>query len=93
MLIFYNKVNGGWGLFGNWEKCPVSCGGAVHRRYRECNNPAPEHGGNNCTHDGSTNVESKRCNENACPSKQIPYNGHKNDADIMKLGSNDIFLT
>ena len=64
---FYAKVNGGWGSFGDWEECPVSCGGAEHSRYRECNNPIPEHGGDDCTIDGSTNVETEQCNENPCP--------------------------
>ena len=61
------KVNGGWGDFGEWEECPVSCGGADRKRYRQCNNPVPENGGNDCTADGSTNVETERCNENPCP--------------------------
>ena len=60
-------VKGEWGQFGDWEQCAVSCGGANHRRYRKCNDPAPEYGGDNCTIDGSTDVESKRCNENPCP--------------------------
>ena len=64
---FYGKVNGGWGSFGDWEECPVSCGGAEHSRHRECNNPIPEHGGDDCTIDGSTNVETEQCNENPCP--------------------------
>ena len=64
---FCGKVNGGWGSFGDWEECPVSCGGAKHSRYRECNNPIPEHGGDDCTIDGSTNVETEQCNENPCP--------------------------
>merc|ERR1739848_496867 len=50
-------VNGGWGEFGDWEDCAVSCGGAEHSRHRECNNPAPAHGGQDCTADGSTDSE------------------------------------
>ena len=68
---FHDKVDGGWGAFGNWESCPVSCGGSHHVRHRECNNPVPEHGGNDCTADGSSDVEIRRCNENPCPGKQI----------------------
>ena len=60
-------VHGGWGEFGDWEACPATCGGATHKRYRECNNPVPEFGGEDCTVDGSTNVETKICNEDACP--------------------------
>ena len=63
------SVNGGWGGFGDWEECPVSCGGAEHSRYRECSNPAPAHGGDDCTVDGSSDLETQACNENPCPSK------------------------
>merc|ERR1712076_250647 len=60
-------VNGGWGEFGAWDECPVSCGGAEHSRVRTCDSPAPAHGGNDCTVDGSSNTEVERCNENPCP--------------------------
>ena len=70
-LSIYDQVNGAWGNYGDWEECPVSCGGAVLLRYRECNRPVPEHGGDNCTVDGSTNLETKRCNENPCPGKHL----------------------
>ena len=70
LLIFlYSTVNGGWGDFGAWEDCPVSCGGAEHSRYRVCDSPLPEHGGDDCTIDGSTDIETEKCNENPCPSK------------------------
>ena len=62
-------VNGGWGIWGNWETCPVSCGGGDQGRTRLCDNPAPQHGGDDCTVDGSSASESQRCNENPCPSK------------------------
>merc|ERR1712203_1196081 len=57
-------VNGGWGEFGAWDECPVSCGGAEHSRYRTCDNPAPAHGGEDCS---GSNTETERCNENPCP--------------------------
>ena len=66
-------VNGGWGGFGDWEECPVSCGGAEHSRYRECSNPAPAHGGHDCTVDGSANVETEACNETPCPGRIFCY--------------------
>jgi len=60
-------INGGWGDFGVWDDCPVSCGGAEHSRYRVCDSPVPEHGGDDCTVDGSTDTETEKCNENPCP--------------------------
>ena len=68
-IVLCLTVNGGWGDFGAWDDCPVSCGGAEHSRYRACDNPAPEHGGDDCTLDGSTDTETEKCNENPCPSK------------------------
>ena len=60
-------VNGRWGVFGDWEECPVTCGGGTRNRFRECNNPAPQHGGDTCTVDGSTYFETETCNHHACP--------------------------
>ena len=60
-------VNGVWGEFAEWNECPVSCGGGERSRVRTCDSPAPAHGGNDCTVDGSSNTEVERCNENPCP--------------------------
>ena len=68
MLI---KVNGGWGEWCAWSECPVTCGGGHIRRNRTCDNPDPQHGGDLCTVDGSTNSENETCNETPCPSKLI----------------------
>lgn len=62
-------VHGGWGIWSNWDMCPVSCNGADQSRTRQCNKPIPEHNGNDCTVDGSTNMETRRCNESPCPGK------------------------
>ena len=73
MVVYAYKfillVNGGWGDWTDWETCPVTCGGADQSRTRECDTPAPEYGGDDCTVDGSTGSETQRCNENPCPSK------------------------
>ena len=60
-------VNGRWGSFGDYGECTVTCGGGSRSRFRECNNPVPQHGGDDCTVDGSTYIETKTCNENICP--------------------------
>ena len=69
--VYLIPVNGGWGDFGEWKECPVSCGGSEHSRYRACDNPPPKHNGNACTVDGSTNIETKACNVNPCPGMYI----------------------
>ena len=65
-------VNGNWGEWNSWSSCPVSCGGGEHSRTRQCNNPAPEHGGAHCMDNGSTGYETKSCNENPCSGKMLP---------------------
>ena len=67
-----STVNGGWGEFGDWEDCPVSCNGGKQKRLRACDSPTPAHGGDDCTIDGSNSTETQNCNENHCPSKQSP---------------------
>ena len=59
-------VDGGWGEWSAWELCPVSCGGADYSRTRSCDSPAPLYGGKVCP---GIAIESRRCNENPCPSK------------------------
>ena len=61
-------VNGGWGVWSDWGDCPVSCGGSENSRTRLCDNPAPANGGVECTADGSSGIETGKCNENPCPS-------------------------
>ena len=46
--------------------CSKSCGGGVMNRSRECDNPAPIHGGKMC--EGSA-TDVKKCREKECPSK------------------------
>ena len=46
----------------------MTCGGSDQSRIRICDNPEPAFGGKHCTDDGSSDSETQRCNENACPS-------------------------
>ena len=69
-------VNGGWGEWGAWDECPVSCGGADQERRRLCNNPPPQFDGDHCTVDGSSDKETQRCNENPCPGEKFDKHCH-----------------
>ena len=69
LVKLHLTVNGGWGEFGDWEECPVSCGGGEQKRIRACDNPAPSLDGDDCTADGSSSAENRKCNENPCRSK------------------------
>ena len=63
-------VNGGWGDWGQWSECPVSCGGREITRARVCKNPAPQFVGADCVGDATETV---LCNKIPCPSKLILY--------------------
>ena len=47
-LSFLSAVDGGWGAWGDWSTCPVTCGSGSQMRSRECDNPEPMNGGNDC---------------------------------------------
>ena len=57
-------VDGKWGVFSSWSKCTKSCGGGIQERSRECNNPAPAHGGKNCEGEAK---ETRACGVVKCP--------------------------
>ncbi|XP_045160489.2 SCO-spondin-like [Mercenaria mercenaria] len=57
-------INGGYTTWSAWTACYVTCGGGEQSRSRECSNPPPEYGGNNCSGDAS---ETQACNSNNCP--------------------------
>ncbi|ESP05206.1 hypothetical protein LOTGIDRAFT_227874 [Lottia gigantea] len=68
-LCYTGCVHGGW---SEWDQslgpCSVSCGDGfqdVNER-RECNNPAPANGGNNCEGDDER-TSSQSCSEDPCP--------------------------
>ena len=61
-----NLVHGGWTEWKPWDECPVICGGGIQSRSRNCSNPPPANGGNDCEGEG---LVSRSCNESPCPGK------------------------
>ncbi|CAO1378309.1 unnamed protein product [Diamesa serratosioi] len=57
-------VDGGWGNWSGWSQCSQSCGAGVAKQTRECNHPAPVHGGTFCIGERG---RYKICNIEACP--------------------------
>ena len=49
-------VDGGWGSWSSWSSCSKTCGQGSQTRARLCNNPEPEHGGEDCTGISSENI-------------------------------------
>ena len=63
-------VQGNWGSWSTWSSCSESCGSGSRSRSRECNNPAPAHGGQECQGSGNgTEV----CKTNQCPGNNWIY--------------------
>uniref|UniRef100_A0A8C7XM70 ADAM metallopeptidase with thrombospondin type 1 motif 15 n=1 Tax=Oryzias sinensis TaxID=183150 RepID=A0A8C7XM70_9TELE len=58
------QVDGRWGRWGAFGDCSRSCGGGVQLAKRECNNPAPEHGGKYCY---GLRLKYRSCNFSPCP--------------------------
>ena len=63
--IYIPVVDGGFSDWTVWDTCTVTCGGGTQNRERTCTNPAPLHGGADCTGDTS---QLQDCNTHHCPS-------------------------
>lgn len=59
-------VSGGYTPWSDFSPCTKSCAGGTHFRRRNCTNPPPEAGGQNCTRLGPPE-ETAACNTNPCP--------------------------
>ena len=62
-------VDGEYSVWTEWSECSASCGGGKQDRVRTCTNPAPQNGGNDCSHLGE-NKQQRDCNFEFCPEKK-----------------------
>uniref|UniRef100_H3ASK2 ADAM metallopeptidase with thrombospondin type 1 motif 3 n=1 Tax=Latimeria chalumnae TaxID=7897 RepID=H3ASK2_LATCH len=57
------KQDGNWGAWTKFGSCSRSCGTGVRFRTRQCNNPIPAYGGQDCS---GVNYEYQLCSTNEC---------------------------
>ena len=72
-LIFYicpHLVDGGLTSWTPFSTCSKSCGEGTQERLRTCTNPAPKHGGKDCS---GQLKESRNCKEKECPGKTFSF--------------------
>ncbi|XP_019389517.1 PREDICTED: A disintegrin and metalloproteinase with thrombospondin motifs 3 [Crocodylus porosus] len=58
------KQDGSWGPWTKFGSCSRTCGTGVRFRTRQCNNPMPVNGGQDCA---GVNFEYQLCNTEECP--------------------------
>ncbi|XP_065541313.1 A disintegrin and metalloproteinase with thrombospondin motifs 3 isoform X1 [Lathamus discolor] len=58
------KQDGNWGPWTKFGSCSRTCGTGVRFRTRQCNNPTPINGGEDCA---GVNFEFQLCNTEECP--------------------------
>ena len=63
---FLCLVDGVWSSWSDWDICPVTCGGDIQNRSREC--VGPFYGGANCS---SAWDEVRECGEIPCPGNKF----------------------
>ena len=61
-------VNGGWSEWSPWTDCSLTCDIGQRTRYRLCDSPSPSNGGQNCSFDSSSGLQTVNCKVDDCPS-------------------------
>ncbi|KAJ9581389.1 hypothetical protein L9F63_023435, partial [Diploptera punctata] len=62
--VIHNRRDGGWSEWNSWTSCSRSCGFGVTFRTRNCDNPKPDYGGQDCV---GKSEEFRICGERPCP--------------------------
>ncbi|CAG5921033.1 unnamed protein product [Menidia menidia] len=63
-------VHGFWSSWSEFSSCSRTCGGGVTLRTRQCNNPRPAFGGNDCE---GPDVEAELCHLQPCARTQLDF--------------------
>ena len=64
MSFCFFAVDGQWSSWSLWSVCSVTCGQGEQVRTRSCDNPSPDHGGDEC---GGQSEERRDCDTITCP--------------------------
>jgi hypothetical protein len=62
-LNFNSAVDGQWGPWNVAKVCSVSCGNGTEEYSRSCDNPAPAHGGKQCS---GPSLKQSPCSASPC---------------------------
>ncbi|XP_023249691.1 A disintegrin and metalloproteinase with thrombospondin motifs 13 isoform X1 [Seriola lalandi dorsalis] len=63
-------VHGSWSSWSEFSPCSRTCGGGVTRRTRQCNNPRPAFGGNECQ---GLDIDAELCHQQPCERTQLDF--------------------
>lgn len=64
-------IHGGWGAWGDYGACSLTCGLGKRVRKRPCDNPKPQYGGRVCN--ATEETDFKYCREQRC--REIDFSG------------------
>ncbi|XP_034025428.1 A disintegrin and metalloproteinase with thrombospondin motifs 13 [Thalassophryne amazonica] len=63
-------VHGSWSNWSELSPCSRTCGGGITHRTRQCNNPRPAFGGNDCE---GRHIEAELCHQEPCERTQLDF--------------------
>ncbi|XP_077377765.1 A disintegrin and metalloproteinase with thrombospondin motifs 13 isoform X2 [Festucalex cinctus] len=76
-------VHGSWSGWSGFSTCSRTCGGGVVHRTRQCNNPRPAFGGNDCV---GNIIEAELCNQQPCERTQLDFMAEQcSETDLQPL--------
>ena len=58
-----SPIHGRWGSWSQYGSCSRTCGGGIQMSSRQCNNPAPQHGGRYCI---GSRLQFRSCHTQPC---------------------------
>ena len=64
------RIDGQWGEWGSYADCSRTCGGGIQKRYRECDQPSPQNGGDYCV---GERIGYRSCGTNECSLDAIDF--------------------